>query len=280
VDGAQGTSGDYQLSARLTPPPPGESCADAEPLFPDGGLAVTVDATLEGYAHDGQGTCGGLNAPDRAFSFETTEAMTLRARLLPQGAETGVLYLRSFGCTSGERQCRTGAAAVNGALIELGNLPIATHTLWVDSLESDAGAFTLAATLAPPVAGDACTAPRFLSFITQLDGGSSASASGDTTLLFEHTGACSGSGPDEVFNFTTSAPKVMTATVTPLAAGYWPTLSVRAVCTSNLSTACAAAGSAGSPVSVTVNPLPAGNWFLWVDGAASRGPYALQVELN
>lgn len=280
VDGAQGTSGDFVLDAALTTPLAGESCANAEPLFADGGTQDDVAATLQGYAQDGQGSCGGSSAPDRAYSFTTSEALNFRARLTPAGGETGVLYLRSFGCTSGERQCRAGTAAAGGALVEIPNLPLANHTLWVDSLEADAGSYTLSATLSLPQAGDACTAPRFLSFAPQPDGGSLATASGDTTLLFGHTAACSGSGPDEVFSFVTAAPQVMTATVTPLASGYWPTVSVRSSCTSSLSTACGAAPGAGQPASISVNTLPAGTWYLWVDGAASRGPYTLQVELN
>lgn len=280
VDGAQGTSGDFLLEAALSTPLSGESCANAEPLFADGGTDDARSATLFGYAQDGQGSCGGANAPDRAYTFATTEALDFRARLTPAGAETGVLYLRSFGCTSGERQCRLGTAAGGGALLEVPNLPIASHTLWVDSLEADAGSYTLSATLSLPQAGDSCAAPRFLSFTAQPDGGSTATASGDTTLMFAHTAACSGSGPDEVFSFVTAAPRVVTATVTPLASGYWPTVSVRSSCTSSLSTACGAAPGAGQPASISVNTLPAGTWYLWVDGAASRGPYTLQVDLN
>jgi hypothetical protein len=280
VDGAGGTSGDFDLVVRLFTPPPGESCGNAQPLFEDGGLSETVSATLQGYAHDTGGSCGGApSGSDRAYTFDTSETMNLRATLTTAAGETGVLYLRSYSCTSGDRGCALGAGTVQ---LEVPNLPIATHTLWVDSVGADAGAFTLTATLIRPEPGDQCSAPRFLSFVANADGGMTATETGDTRNLFDNTSACSGNGgADEVFLFTTTAPAVVTATVMPLASNFWPTVSVRSFCSSLSSTACSSAPASGAPASFTVNTLPAGIWYLWVDGAqASRGAYTLRVDLN
>lgn len=280
VDGAGGGAGPFSLSAQLTTPPPGEACAGAEPLFLDGGTDEAVGGTLLGYASDSTASCGGAAQPDRVWRFSTTETMNLRARLSPQGPEEAVLYLRSYGCLGGERACARGTAVSGGALLEVAALPQADHWLWVDSSSPDAGAFTLTATLSPPPVGDACPAPRFLALSDGTDGGS-AQVAGDTTALFGNTAACSGTGPDEVWSFSIAAPRVLTAAVTPLSSGFRPAVSVRSFCTSSTSAACGLSPAAGAPANISVSTLPAGTWYLWVDGVgATRGAYTLQVDLD
>src|SRR5439155_23674317 len=130
---------------------------------------------------------------------------------------------------------------------------------------------------------DSCQNARVL----DLSSGS-ATVRGDTSKGVDDTRlSCSyaSSAPDLVYTFTLDQPQRVTATATPAAGSYLiPVLAIRGDCASSLASAtvaCAYQLSPNDPQTVLSTELPAGKWFLWVDGDGdSAGEFLLTVKLD
>lgn len=121
------------------------------------------------------------------------------------------------------------------------------------------------------VPGDGCSSPIPLSFT------GSTTASGSLSGLFDDTAACSGAGPDAVYQVTLSSPATVTAQV--MASGFTPRVSVRSSCSSASTLACEAAAMPGTATAAT-SALGAGTYYVWVDAssATASGAYSLNVS--
>jgi hypothetical protein len=285
VDGAAGTSGPYTLSATLDPPLPGESCASVRPLVFTGGTAggtASTSGDTSPHFDDGIATCGVGAGNDVVYSFTTSATLDFRATLSGVSATyRPVLSLRSGTCTGATSACAIATSAGADTTLAIGRLPAGTYFLWVDGASGTAGAYMLNASLTPPQVGEGCATPKPLVFSGGTAGGT-ASDAGDTTTFFDDgpAGTCiTGTAPDIVYSFTTSAVLNFNATVSALSPAFRPAISLRSACaTSQLG--CTAAAAAGGSANLSIGSLPAGTYYLWIDGVSgSAGAYTLSASL-
>ena len=107
-------------------------------------------------------------------------------------------------------------------------------------------------------------------------------ASGDlTNNLPDNSSSCgAAASPDVLYVFTTTSTKNFAATVSTASSTYRPLISLRtSSCTGT--ERCNAAATAGTPATLNVTALPAGTYYLWVDGAAgTAGPFSLSASLQ
>ncbi|HEY3446794.1 MAG TPA: hypothetical protein VGK67_10545 [Myxococcales bacterium] len=277
--------------------PGNDTCAGAEPL-----ALVQVEgshwqATAKGstvLAGDGYaGSCAYSDGPDVVYALhldadaKVTATVTSDRSVL---AYQPTAYLRGPGtpaaCAdySAEKACSFeagggSATAVAGALA--GN---ADYYLVVDGAYGSAGGFDLVVDVDTPLPmADGCDGYSF----APPDPGQTRSFDADTSAATNQAeGACGGSGPDALYTFTLGAPTAVTIrlTATGADAPLRPLFYLRrGACGSVLPSdeyACAVPGPEDEHVATRSFPsLPAGTWWLWVDGfAGSRGPYTLAVS--
>ncbi len=286
VDGASATGGGYTLDAALAPPPPGDVCTNPKNLsFSNGAAGGTATATGDttGLSADTYGTCWASTAePDEVYAFSTTTALDLRATVTPTGGSfRPVVYVRSTTCTGAQLACTAATTSGNGAALAVGALPAGNYSLFVDGAGGTSGPYSLTASLTPPAVGEGCANPKPLVFSLGSDGGV-ASDTGDTSLDFQDgSGSCtSTSAPDLVYSFTSTKTLDFAASLSTTAGTYWPAMVLRTATCTGAERTCAAATSVGGTANLAVQGLPAGTWYLWVDGAtASGGQYNLTASL-
>jgi hypothetical protein len=284
VTGDGGTVGDYTLTVKIDAPilpPANDTCAAPTALPLVKGTPYGVTASTVGADNTTSGLCVGSTGPDRVYKFTITEPLYFEAELDTGGAWEGGLYLRSDCANEDsayELACKEGQGK---SRIQLANLPAGTYWLWVDGYLGASGDFSLAVTvrdLLPPPANDTCAGATELPFTN-----GKASVTGTLLAATATTaGSCGGSStPDVVYKVTTTSPKSLTAKMTPLTA-FYATLYVRKVCDSTASQdelGCDAPYS--GPAQVALSTLPAGTYFIWVDGDLSQfGDYQLDVTLG
>ncbi len=288
VDGTSGSAGPYTLTVDLGAPlpvPANDTCSAPETLNLSSGHAqVTGDTTMAN--DDSTGSCDSwATAADLVYTFTTAEAKKLTAKLTgASGALSPVVYLRST-CDSSASEVRHGCAtAVTGssdATMTVGNLPAGTYFLFVDGADTTSGAFTLTVDLAaaiPMPTNDTCATPQVL----DLSSGH-VQITGDTTMAANDTlGSCGGSGPDLIYKFTTADTKKVTATLAGTTGGLDPVLSIRTDCATNTSepaNGCAGALAGSTGASLSFGRLPAGTYYLVVDGyGGSAGTFTLTLD--
>ncbi|MSP62092.1 MAG: hypothetical protein EXR72_17510 [Myxococcales bacterium] len=285
VDGYIGTKGAFTITVALAPPPPApanDACGGAQALTFVNGKA-TASGDLRGAGDDAVSTCGSKGG-DAVYTFTTLQAQSFLATLTPDKSTPNyrpVLFLRKV-CASAamadELACTKGA--IGGAAdITVANLPAGKYWLWADSLDNASGKFTLDATLAgPPPANDTCAAPEKLTFVNNM-----AAATVETLVAKDDgSGTCGGTSPDAIYTFTTLKDQQITITVAPdmNSAAYQPLVYLRASCAAG-ELGCIDAGKPGVPAKLVVPFVPAGTYFLWVDGfGGTKGKAALTVLLD
>lgn len=265
----------YPLSmqAALTPSLPDDNCSFPRPLVfsagPDGGGSVEVSGDTRGMHHDAEGSCNaGYLTADQVYEFTTTEVFDLRAH-----ATGTTLFLRS--------SCRGGELACGNLGVAASSLLPGTYYLWVDSFSSP-GPYTLTANLTPPARGDTCLNPQPL-LLSADDAGVSlgVNATGSTYGLFnDYRGSCGGTtSSDVVYRLDTEVALNVQVTVSPTYSSYQPAVYLRgAWCDGGAEVACAAAPGPGGDATLSAPNLPAGTWYLFVDGLGNTsGPYTLTV---
>ncbi|HEY3449483.1 MAG TPA: hypothetical protein VGK67_24225 [Myxococcales bacterium] len=133
----------------------------------------------------------------------------------------------------------------------------------------------------PGVPGDGCALP------IELDvAGGQATVLGDTTGFNDDTStfACGGGGPDLVYKLVLSSPQDVDVILWPEVSTYRPALAVRKACadeTQPNELACDKSRANGEPTAVSLTNLPAGTYYVLVDGYyTSRGAYSLTILLR
>jgi hypothetical protein len=155
------------------------------------------------------------------------------------------------------------------------------YFVFAETYPSFSGEFQLTVEAAPVPANDVCATAHVLDVTSRHAsvGGFTGSAHDDGIA------SCGGAGaPDVVYQFTTTEAHMITATVRrdPKMVGFRPVLSLRSVCSSPTTPGELACGedSYGTAVA-TVGNVPAGTYFVWVDGAGgSAGDFRLDVSLS
>jgi hypothetical protein len=251
VDGLSNTGGAFDLSVEVGGRA-ANSCADVLPLT---GRQFTVRGSYSGADDSLKPSCGRAGGKDRVYRLETSEPAYLNARVEDaEGVYTSVLAVSDL-CGGAERACGSSG-------MDSGQLPPGTHYIWLDRyVQSFEGAgYILRAELTPPPPGDACPQARPLVFSNGAQGGTAADAVESAVLHDDGDWGCSGSNAaDLVYAFTTDRTLKLHASATDSVGHPLALTVVRAACTPEARVAC------GAPT-LDIAELPAGNYFLWVDG--------------
>jgi hypothetical protein len=287
VDGSSGTGGQYTLDAALEPPDAGDACQTAFPLTFSGGTAggvATASGSTVGLFDDGSDLCGGSVEPDVAYQFTTSQPLNFQVDVTPSAGYRPVAYVWTAASCGGlgtvTYGCASAPAAGQVATYQQGSLPAGSYLLWIDGASGTSGNYSFTASLAAPPQGDDCPNPFPLVFSGGTDGGT-ASASGDTSAMFNQSfGSCGGNGArDAVYTFTVDRQRTITATVTPTGSGYRPVVYLqRGTCAIGGEILCKAAAAVGGSATVSGTVVPA-TYYLWVDGVSTAGGYQLTVDL-
>jgi hypothetical protein len=253
---------DSTVDEALCGRPPYDIC-DA-PLDISAGGTFFLDT--RGAAPDYALGCTGPTArPDLVMTFTLTEPRDVRIE--SEGDFTTVLALRTT-CTDrlSEMECRTGFPA----LVRRRALPAGTYFVVATGFGTGELAITAEFTAASPApTNETCTSPLDVSA-----GGTFAGSMLDVTDDLSTTCGFSGS-PDLVYTFTTTMPQNVRISATA-ATGESMAWEVRPTCGST-------AGSLrcvyGGPAAGQVRELPAGTYFLVVEGPTfNEVDFTLQVD--
>ncbi len=293
IDGEGGTAGAFRLDLLLEPTTTTETCASPTPLVFAGGK-VDLNADTRSHTDDAAGNCGGAGAPDSVYTFTLTEPHSVQIEVDPSSTFAPVVYLRQGTCmdTSSASQlwCATGTAGQTVTTI-LPALAAGTYFLFVDGAtatgDSSAGPFHLKVTLldaVPPPPNDTCAGAIELMF--PASGLGTVDVQGDTSNAQSDSLGCSGTGPDVVYSLNLIAPRQVGIHVTPQSGSQLrPVVYLRQpnACASEElqdQLGCAEAAQQGASVTLDSPSLPAGLYYLWVDGAqGTAGAFDLNVEL-
>jgi hypothetical protein len=291
LDSDDGSAGDFTLDVTLENPQLADSCS-APDLIELKDSPVVLTGSTVGLKDDGAGTCGGQGGPDAVFAMHTGGPKSIRVELTTTTpGYAPVFYLRQR-CDSADPadQVACVASGPNQAF----TVPLfgpGVLYLFIDGQAGNqfvtAGDFTLTVTpmdAAQPPQNDTCGFAQTLAL--PAIGSGSVSVQSDTTAALDNSDGCGGAGsPDLVYRFHLDQPRLVQTTVTPLSgANYLPLVYLRPgnACSSeaaNDQVACTYAFNWGQPVTSVVPSLPAGDWFLWVDGFLyTSGPFNLQVD--
>jgi hypothetical protein len=168
IDSYNAGAGDgYMLGLTVAPPPPGESCMDAEAIDVSSG-AATVTGTTVGYTNDHDptdypnGSCTNYytNGPDRLYKLAIPAQRTITVTVTPETAYDAGIYLIAgppANCAATPATCLAGddtnaaGEADTITYANTGNAPIDVF-LGVDgsgTTSTPEGTYTLAITIAP-----------------------------------------------------------------------------------------------------------------------------------
>jgi hypothetical protein len=252
---------------------------------------ATINGDTSLAADDGNGTCFRGAGNDLVYSFFISSAKDVDVSLTALGSHRPAVYLRRV-CTSTSASDEIGcdAPTVSGgtATLSLKNVASGPYFVWVDGVGQ--GKFSLRVALSNPgtVLNDDCASAESIT----LGPAGTASVPGSTLLANRTTtGSCGGSGPDVVYKYSVPATLSnvrIVAKVTPSAGSslFQPIVYARLRCssTSQIDEAgCAVASMSGQSAvfSRAFGSLPAGTYYLWVDGANdTSGDFTLDVSLT
>lgn len=245
----------------------GDNCAD---LLPLPGQTFTIQGSYQFADGATQSSCGDKGESDRIYRFQTTEPLYFNVRIEENsfGFRSSSLSLLD-NCGSPDTVC--GAK-------ELKNVSLAPGTHYLRTGRyinpSDYYYYYLRGELVPPLPGDTCPKARPLTF-------TASGTSRVATDTFDSTGLhddgdwhCdNANNRDFVYSFTTDKVWNLTANATD-AKGYGRDVSV-------VGKDCTKASSLGCGSALSLTKLPAGQYFLWVDGLAEdSGQVKLSVTLK
>jgi hypothetical protein len=302
-DDAGLSTGTLELSAAVPPPPPSNDTCAAPGLLTlsSSGTASaagdTSAATNGNDPADGTPSCASgamTDGADVVYRLDVPADTALRvsvSALQSGGTFAPVVYLRRGTCDDASVGAEVGCAGpsfIGPTDLVAPNVTAGTYFIWVDGADAESGAFSLSVQTFTPTANDTCAAPGQLT----LSSAGTASVTGDTTGatngndLADPTPSCSFTaqldGVDVVYQVNLPVDSGLRVRVSALASGgaFTPVVYVRNACddaTSPAELGCAD-GMSGS-AEVTLPNLPAGNYFIWVDGAdAATGAFTLDVE--
>lgn len=260
-----------------TRPSSNDSCADPMTLTITNGVGSAVE-TLAGAADDAEGQCGGAGGPDKVFRFSTAAMATwvIEARPHDPTAKLAVYMRSACDVQNTEVPGACAAAASGGGAVQLTTRDLAAgdYYVWVDVVSGPAAGFDLSVTHVPG-AGNTCQAPIPLTLVN-----GEANASGTTAgLTNAEAGTCGGAGaPDVVYAVTLDEIRDLEVTVHPTTATFRPVVYVHSTCSSG-ERVCSVGAAAGQDATAALGSLPAGTYYLWVDGhTGSSGSYTLTVR--
>jgi hypothetical protein len=265
VDGLAATGGAFELDIEVGGRA-GRNCSDVLPLS---GRRFTVRSAYTNADDSFTPGCGRAGGADRVYRLETDESAYLRARVEDeQGAYSTVVAVADV-CGSREQACSSLPDSVL--------LPAGTHYLWVDRyLQSiDSQGYILRGELSAPLPGDTCALARPLSFPGGAQGGTASDTVAVAGLHRDGDWSCNSSdGVDMAYSFTTDRILAFHGRATDSKGRSLALTVVGAACTPEARVACGASN-------LDITHLPAGSYFLWVDGIAEdSGNVSLTASLD
>ncbi|MFL5351589.1 hypothetical protein [Archangium sp.] len=262
VDGQTETGGAFDLSVEVGGRS-ADSCADVLPLT---GQRFTVRGTFSGADDAYRPSCDRAGGLDRVYRLETSELAYLHTSIDYDSSIFSAAVAVSDVCGGTERACF-------GSKGSSSQLPPGTHYVWVDA-DTSTGYLFRGELVAPPP-GDACAQAKPLVFSNGAQGGTATDTVDPTPLHDDWHQTCGGDDVmDVVYSFTTDRTLKLHASATTPAGYTRPLTLVGATCTPDAQVACGTAA-------LDIAALPAGSYFLWVDGLyASLGPATLTVTLE
>lgn len=293
---ALGGAGRTTVTIAVTAPitaPANDGCSGAQPLTFTGGHAVLVGDTLAA-TNDTSAQPSSCSATardagaDLAYLYTLTAPsnVTVTARPLSGSPLRPVVSVRSACATAGTELGCAASVAGEARSVSLLNQAPGTYAVWLDSADSQRGAFQLDVTATPTIANDTCGTALALTW----DGGL-ATATGDTTWANNDNGAtapsptCSPSAkstPDVVYSYVLAQAQDVRVAVTPLGAAgsYDPVVYVRRACADEQpSNEVGCMNAAAGQGELALVNQPAGTYFVWVDGALGGvGRFRLDVQ--
>lgn len=270
--------------------PPNDSCGGAIALAFDGNGVATVHGDTVGATGDSSSFRCGLMPGDQwpggkdvVYTFTLSEATPMTFALRYSDTTQPMLYLSSacpVSTLQDELFCnvRDGLGGA-GAHIRVA---AGTYFVWVDStVAGSGGSFTLVVSKDPIPANDTCAGGQAL----DVSSGHVAVAVDTTDATNDYTGTCGNTaGPDLVYSFTTSAVKQVVVQVSSTNYSLYPAVYVRSACASGApqdEVACAATTSNFErSATATVDRLPAGTYFVFVDGGNLTGLVTLDLTVS
>jgi hypothetical protein len=265
VDGLTNVAGAFNVNIEVGGRA-GRNCAD---VIPVPGRKFTVRGTYRDSGDEFTPRCYRAGGNDRIYRLETSEPSYLRTRVEDEEGFYSSVQAVAPLCGGRENFC---SYQVDSTL-----LPTGTHYLWLDRyLNSfDGPGYILRGEFTAPVAGDACAQAHALAFSNGAQGGTATARLEVAGLHDDGDWGCGmGNGLDAAYAFTTDRPLRFRARATGTNNNALPLSLVRSDCTVATRVAC------GSPT-LEVAELPAGSYFLWVDGFEQEsGPVNLSASLD
>ncbi len=288
LDSDDGAAGGFTLDVALENPPPADSCS-APSFIELGDSPVTLSGSTVGLKDDEAGSCGGAGAPDAVFAVHLSSARQVKLDLTTPTAGFSPVLLVRQACDDASASTQVACVAGSPGSFDLPVFGPGVFYVIVDGLGDNrlvtAGSFTLTLTpsaAAPAPTNDTCGLAQTLALPPT--GSGTVSVQSDTTAAHNDSVGCFGNADDLVYQFHLGEPRMVQVTVTPLfGSGYRPVVYLRpaGACASESATdqiGCTLAVGFGEPVTTVVPNLPAGDWFLWVDGYYTDGPFSLRVD--
>lgn len=302
VDSAAGTPGTFFLDHQLASPPNAETCSSALPLqlLPRGPFSTAtsmrpVTDTLVGRADDLSHQCSSSGNIEAAYAVSVGAGQTLNVTIQPEATLRPAILLSgprdftqplscAYAGIGGAPPCLGASVAGQSFTYSRANLAAGVYLIQVESMAGGSpGRFTLSTsvTLGGTADGrpaDSCAAPELLTFSNGL-----AIAEGTTENDFSgdfYVSACGNQSPDRVYAFTLTQPRSLRAWLVPQSP-FQPALALSgAGCTSANNINCNRAPDGG--VAEVEEVLPAGTYYLWVDGYSymNVGRYKLAVSIQ
>ncbi|MBL8921211.1 MAG: hypothetical protein JNJ54_20275 [Myxococcaceae bacterium] len=281
----------YAFDVTVSPPTPGDTCANPIALsIPPTGGTQSIAGTLAGAFDEFRSTSCSTFYPDRVYQFTTSQPLAFVAQAAPSPADGGapVLSLRSTTCDPAVQPVACGASTPTSSSVRVAALPAGTHFLTVDRAGfSTAEAYSLDVSLGGRPTGDTCATATALALPTSAPG--EVTVRGDTRPAFHDvTPSCGSSAgtrdaPDVVYALTLATPmnvRLFTRALTP---GFRPTVALKPGCaTTDADRACGWTPTFSTDTWTTARPLPAGTWYVVVDGydALQAGAFDLTVRTS
>lgn len=257
-------------------PLPGESCSTALPIGIDG---VPVTGTTGGYTADGT-HCTQPASADRFYTFTLTQRSRVAISRTQGPGGTVEVTVEGPATTS----CATAPQQACRALDTV--LDSGTYFVVVATPPGTPNSYQLALTATPvidvpPPSAESCDTPGALTL-----NANSATVNGTTVgKRHDRTGTCGGALGDVVYALTLGVPRQLTVTAAATSAGFRPVVYLQSpTCSMSGNLSCNAAKVGTGLARLTTATLPAGQYFIWVDGigagGGTNGSFKLDVTAN
>lgn len=289
VDGSEtGQVGSFQLSIKLTPAGPENTCPGVSGTFTGTGTqqSATIQGNTSADSDSTSGSCVGAGQNDAVYAFKAPISGHMNVTMLSTAFDGGLYARTSCASTSTEVACADNTSSGATETISFPATSGTTYYVFVDGSSGGGanqnGPFTLTASIAKSGPEDTCPG-KAVSFYPA-GSGETALVQGDTSADSGSTsGSCVGANQnDAVYAFTPTMNGTMNVVLQD------PTfdggLYARTTCTSTgTELACSDSGTQGQAEAITFSVLSGKTYYVFVDGYDNgmndAGPFTLTATV-